>query len=319
MKCAITLNGNIRTFFMPTRENPSMRLCDFFKKNIVDQAKNCDIYICCDITDFYMDDIVYHVGDTIETTNDNGFRVYKNIKFVSSEFARELIISKFNSLFDNIKSIEIVEGNMHEQHINFLKMKNSGYCGIASERLVNQHRKILLLKQKIEESGINYDFVFRTRFDHFFTSPLILSNYKFEENVVYTPGFEGQRDLCYDWYIFGEAKTVLKCMDLYNELDVKKPLFALRCYICGIKFIEENNTCIHGVKLHDVTLASEVQLARFCNERNILIQHSRLHGVVYRYYPESLQQNVRDILSKNLTGINWVDYTPGPKVFYNKL
>jgi hypothetical protein len=319
MKAAVTLNGNIRTFFMPTRENPSMRVCDFFKKNIVDQVANCDIYICCDITDFYLDDIVYHVGDTIETTNNNGFRVYKNIKFVRPEIAKELITSKFKSVFDNIKSIVITEGNMHEGHKNFLKMKTSGHNGIASERLVNQHNKILILKEQIEQSGINYDFVFRSRLDHLFLSPLIMSNYNLSKNIVYTPGFEGNRDLCYDWYIFGEAATVLSCMNLFHELDCEDKLYVMRSKCCPLKFIKENNSCIHGNPPSDVTIASEVQLARMCKEKGIVIQHSRIHGTVYRYYPDSTNKTVQDVLPKDLTGIKWVDYTAGPEVSYGVL
>ena len=319
MKSAVTLNGNIRTFFMPTRENPSMRLCDFFKINIVDQIKDCDIYICCDITDFYMNDAVYHVGDTIETTNDNGFRVYPNIKFVTPEIAKDMISSKFKSVFHNIKSIEFTEKNMHETHKNFLKMKNSEHSGIASERLVNQHNKIFILKQQIETSGINYDFIFRSRLDHLFLSPLILSSYNFEKNIVYTPGFEGDRDLCYDWYIFGEANTVLSCMDLFNELDCDKKLYVIRSNCCPLKFIKDNNSCIHGTKPSDVTIASEVQLARMCREKGIIIHHSRMQGFVYRYLSEALNQKVMDVLPKNLSGIKWVDYTAGPEVFYSTL
>jgi len=266
-----------------------------------------------------MDDIVYHVGDTIETTNNNGFRVYKKIKFVTAEVARQLITSRFKSVFNNIKSIVITEKNIHEDHKNFLKMKTSGHTGIASERLVNQHNKILILKQEIEQSGIEYDFVFRSRLDHLFLTPLILSNYNLSKNIVYTPGFEGNRDLCYDWYIFGEATTVLNCMNLFNELDCDNKLYVIRSNCCPLTFIKENKPCIHGKFPSDVTIASEVQLARMCKESGILIQHSRMQGFVYRYCIDSINQTVKDVLPKGLTGIKWVDYTAGPDVFYAEL
>jgi hypothetical protein len=208
---------------------------------------------------------------------------------------------------------------MHEQHRTFLTMKNSGHTGIATERLVNQHNKIFILKQQIENSGINYDFVFRSRLDHLFLSPLIISNYRIEKNIVYTPGFEGNRDLCYDWYIFGEASTVLTCMNLFNELDSDHKTYVIRTRCCPLQFSTENKKCAHGLNPSDVTVASEVQLARFCKEKNIVIEHSRMHGVVYRYLPESTSQTVRDVLPKNLIGIKWVDYTAGPQVFYNEL
>jgi len=292
---------------MPTRENPGKRVCDFLKDNIVNTYT--DIYICCDISDFYMDGTVYYVGDSIETTNNNGFRVFKNIKFITIETAREMIITRLHQLFDNIKAIEIVEKNTPESHPHFLHMKNCGYHGIAVELLINQHNKIQKLKTLIEASGIKYDFIFRSRFDFVHIDKLLLDRYKIEKNIVYVPGFEGNRDLCHDWYIYGEAETVLKCMNSYNELNFYKPIYAIRCPNCPLQFITDNTKCAHGTPLHDVSLSSETQIARIFRNNNITANRSGMNGVLYRYYPDSMNETVGEILPKDIAGIKIMNYS----------
>jgi hypothetical protein len=238
MKVALALNGNLRTFFMPLRENPNLRICDLFIKNIIEPNKDIDIFICCGITDFFMDGKVFYINNTIETTNNNGFRVYDNIEFIDKETAKQMIHTKLNETLKNIKHIEFTE-DKYEDHPNFLKMKNCGFSGIAVELLVNQHNKILRLKKSIEKSNIKYDCIIRSRFDFMITNPLKLSSYSLQKHMVYTPGFEGNKDLIYDWYCFGTSDTILKCMDLYNHLDFITPLFAVRCHKRGLKFINE--------------------------------------------------------------------------------
>jgi len=312
MKTALALNGNLRTFFMPTRDNPEKRVCDFLKDNIV--STDTDVYVCCDISDFYMDGTVYYVGDIIETTNNNGFRVYKNIKFITIEIAREMIITRLNQLFSNIKVIEIVEKNTPESHPHYLDMKNCGYQGVAVELLINQHNKIQKLKTLIEASGIKYDFIFRTRFDFIHRDKLMLNKYKIEKNIVYVPGYEGNRDLCYDFYIFGEAETVLKCMNLYNELNFYKPIYAIRCPKCPLKFITVNTKCAHGTQLHDVSLSSETQLARIFRNNKIIAEGSKMKGALYRYYPDSITKTALEILPTDISGIKIVDYSASGEI-----
>lgn len=313
MKIALALNGNLRTFFMPLRENPNLRVCDFFIKNIIEPNQDCDIFICCGLTDFFMDGKVFYINNTIETINNNGFRVYNNIEFIDKEIAKIMISKKLNETFKNIKSLIFAEDN-YQKHPNYLKMKNCGFFGVSTELLINQHNKILILKESIEKSNIKYDYIIRSRFD-FILNIKPLSNYNIQKNNVYCNGFEGDRDLIYDWYAFGDSETILKCMDLYNQLDFINPLYVLRCNNCGIKFIKEKNSCIHGITPGDVTLSSETQLARLLKNNNFLATNSHINGFLYRYKSDNTSETLEDVLPKNLKHIKIIDYTATGEVF----
>jgi hypothetical protein len=316
MKTAIALNGNLRSFFMPLPENSQLRVCDFFVKNVIEPNGECDIFICCGLSDFFMDGKVFYINNTIETTNNNGFRVHNNIEFIDKELAKSMISRKLNETFKNIKSLIFIDDN-YEAHPNFLKMKNCGFFGIAPELLINQHDKILKLKESIENSNITYDYIIRSRFDFIIKSKVVLSNYNIKKSIVYCAGFEGDKDLIYDWYAFGNSETILKCMDLYNELDFINPLYALRCNKCGLKFIKEKNTCIHGTNLQDVTLSSETQLARLLKNNNFLAEYSHINGFVYRYNNDS-SETVKDTLPKNLKDVKIIDYTATGEIFISE-
>jgi hypothetical protein len=312
MRIAVALNGNLRTFFMPMHENSDLRVCDLFYKNVIETNDNCDIFICCGLTDFFMDGFVYYTDNTIETTNDNGCRVYNKIKFIDKETAKSMITKKLNETFKNIKEIQFAEDNP-EIHPNFLKMKNCKHYGIAVELLINQHNKIFKLKENIEKTNITYDYIIRSRFDFVILRSLNLSNYNVSNNNIYTPGFEGNKDLVYDWCSFGNSDTMLKCMNLYNELDFIKPTFSLRCNACGLKFKEDNNNCVHGIIPGDVSLSSETQLARLFKNNNFSV-NAGIHGTVYRYMKD-YSQTVKDVLPEGLSGIKVINYTPGDELF----
>jgi hypothetical protein len=92
MKIGIVLHGNLRTFLMPFRENPGLRICDQFVNDIV-RPNNADVFAFTDTKDFFYDGVQYHSAATrrIELQNGNAFRLYDKVDFIDPEKARGII------------------------------------------------------------------------------------------------------------------------------------------------------------------------------------------------------------------------------------
>jgi hypothetical protein len=325
MKTAILLHGNMRTFLMPLRKKPHLRVCDVLIKDIINK-NNVDVFISTNSEDFYYNDSQYwNDKEEIQLTNVNNFRFYKNIKLESHENCSNIIKEELYKLRLNIKNINIInEKNDHTDNDNFNIVKQSNYQGCIPQLLFSQYKKIYNCYEMMEDyenkNNFKYDIVFKARFDcmyDFEKSPNLESlNY---ENCIYVPDFF--QGVVYDWYAFSKRENILEYLKLYKSLGftINKPAYIFENKCCGRNFIygdipediknlpgyktvEFCMNCKKPFQTHytDLTISSEYHVHEILKNINLKrYTEAGFYGDVYRYLDETDDYPLSSIINNN--------------------
>jgi hypothetical protein len=327
MKTAILLHGNMRTFLMPLRESPQIKLYDILIKDIINK-NDVDIFISTDSEDFYYNGSQYWNDEKeIQITNPNNFRFYKNIKLESHENCSNIIKEELQKLPLNIKNINIInEKNDHRNNDNFRIVKESNYRGSIPELLFSQYKKIYDCYKMMEDyenkNNFKYDIVFKTRFDCIFKCKKDFNlESLYYENCIYVPDFS--QSIVYDWYALSKRKYILEYLKLYKNLGftINKPTYGFENKCCGRNIINGNipediknspiypnvKFCVNCKKTFettyfDLTISSEYHIHEILNESEINIKRSTdvgFYGQVYRYLNETDNFLLNNIIDNN--------------------
>lgn len=294
---AIILHGNLRTFFMPLREDRSTCVCDVFYENII-KPNNADIFISTDTSDFYYEGIQYFDETQkkyIKICNNSMF--YKAIDFMEHNRAKKLLTDKLNSMFD-IKCIDIKPYFDISSDSKFIALSNSkSYIpekyanrnkGCIPERIVNQYLKINSaydMLKTYESKNRVYDIVFRGRFDNLYERKKIdLSSFDYASYDIFTPGPGPENRIIYDWAAFGRRQYMGIPLSLYEKLGFTLNNRTYVCHRCGMSTSIDTDNCNCGNKnnYEDISLSSEYHLYRLFKDHNIRYTMG-LNCLPYRY------------------------------------
>ncbi len=262
LKTAVILHGNLRTFLMPLRENPSIRVCDVFYENVL-KPNNSDLFIVTDITDFYCN------------------RIY--------ESAKETITSELKGfLGDSIKEISVLDPIDVTTDQKYIILKHSPDIiperipdrvkGSVPANIVNQYLKIKfaydLLKKYEQANSVHYDIIFRGRFDNYYEHrPLNFTSFDFNTNDIFTPGPGAEHRIVYDWAALGSRKAMDLALNLYDQLGNTLSNRFYICRHCGIDYCGELDlkkcNCNDTNNYIDSSLASEYHLYRLFKDNNL--------------------------------------------------
>lgn len=335
MKIALAIHGNLRTFLMPLRENPSLRLCDIFLQNIIiPNLSNIDIFISTDCNDFYYDDFQYFCDDKkIEITNGNSFRLYPKIKFDSKKNCKDIIYKELNKILPNIKNISINDPENFENDEKTIILKKAiekGRRGAVPTQIVSQYKKLKTLYNDIEnyenKFNVKYDAILKIRFDLLYPhhNPLILNSLDIDEKTIYVPGCQG--NLVYDWLAYGKKEILKKYFNLYDNLGftLEYPCWLVEnCFQCGKTGIYGDMPCNTGwtdkcpncknsgnIWAADITISSEYHIFKLYDLMNVKIKNINYMPLVYRYLDLNTSVNVDDILkNNNMKNVKFVSKT----------
>jgi hypothetical protein len=327
MKTAILLYGNIRTFLMPLRKNPQIKLCDILIKDLINKTE-ADVFISTDSEDFYYDGFQYWNNEKeIQVTHPNNFRFYKNIKLESHENCSNIIKEELNKLPLNIKSINIVnEKKDYANNDNFKIVKESKHRGSIPELLFSQYKKIYNCYKMMEDyeikNNFQYDIVFKTRFDCTYQCKKDFNLESLDyENCIYVPNIEPA--VVYDSYALSKRKNILEYLKLYENLGftINKPAYGFNNKCCGrniiydkipedIKNLPGYNTvefCMNCKKpfptnYFDLTISSEYHIHEILKKNNINVKVSAeagFTGEIYRYLDETDNYLLNNIINDN--------------------
>lgn len=308
MKTAVLYHGNLRTFFMPLRENPRIRVCDLFIEQFI-KKNDVDCFIITDTNDFFIDGTQFFNKD-FEILNKEKNRFSANVKFEEGHTCIKKIEEELQKLKINIVKTKISNKIFNPtEHPNYLKIKNSGYGGSVPESLINQYKKlkdgIELIKKHENENNFKYDNIFKVRFDCIFNffKDFRINNFSF--NSVIVP--DNDSGIIFDWYAFGKREQMIDYCSLYDNLGftINYPSYILKCSNCGHKLrygeipknIKEDKRfpnlnfccqCNHNgeVLYHDTTIASEYHVSEtFISKKISTIMSIKLGfvGFPYRY------------------------------------
>lgn len=336
MKTALCIHGNLRSFLMPLRNDPSSRVCDRIVRNIA-EPNDTDIFAVADTSDFFYDGSQYFPESRrIEIVNCDTFRICDSVKFQNHETSKEIINFKLKLLFGNKLKGSIVEPPADlsgEPKLALLNQyKKDG--GSAPTMMVGQFRKIKmchdLMEAQEKETG-SYDKVIRCRFDLYCDSPMKVSSYDFGSADVYTPGIKGP--LVHDWYAIGQRWAVGRLMCLYDNLGFTMkdgPMLVCECSRCGriikdghAESLEAFRAANQGMRcphcgntdkfwFGDITLAAEHHTFRTMSDAGIRFKDARWSGYPYRYKDSSSgnQADVETVIKNLRLGpVTVVNYT----------
>lgn len=335
MKIAIVIHGNVRTFFMPLREAPEVRLCDIALERVImpNISSSTDVFIATDCNDFYYDGFQYFNQDkVIEIMNANAFRLYPKLKFENNEKCREILEKELRKTIPNIKDMVIENPYDCREDQNYQTLvdinKQRGFDGASPNLLIAQYRKLNTLYEMICKhesiSQSKYDVIIKIRFDNLYPQPnrMDVSNYLINDSVVYAPG--SKEKFVYDWMAFGSRNVMELYLTLYKRLGFTTdyPSWLLehcpRCGISGKDGILSDGKARTGwrdvcpicntkgkIWVADVTLSSEYHLFKTYELANIkVLPINSVYPIVYRY--QDLEQNVpiEKILDHNKHDLN---------------
>jgi len=312
MKIALAIHGNLRTFLMPLRENPSVRVCDVLLKNII-HPNNPDIFICTDNNDFYYNNSVNYTNNLIEISNSDPFRIHHNINFLNKDISENIIRTELNKILSNIKNISILDYYNAEDDEKYNILATSNLKGVSPALLIQQYRKLKILSNMITEYELNnnfkYDIIMKVRFDSMYRdNPLHLQTYDITNNNLFVPGLKG--NLAFDWYAFAKRNIMMDYINLYDKLGftINDPQWINECYACGLPtghkgIVPNDNKCIkcgnnNNYHQADVTLSSEHHIYRHFTENNINIIGANYFVWIYRYLKDN-NISINDILQNN--------------------
>lgn len=319
MKIALILHGNLRTFLMPTRENPQLRVCDIFKNKII-IPNSPDVFIVTEANDFYYDGTQY--CNRLEIANSDGFRIHDKVAYVSNEDARKIIEEQLKrELGERIKDM-VVEDHISDVSSDpkFQKLNNSDAKGCSPALIVKQHKKVQsAYKMMLRNETTPYDLVIKCRFDTMYDSnPLKLREYDYFNVDVYVPGSKGP--IIYDWLAFGRRANMIDYLNLYDWLGwpIDKKAYSVECRKCGNQLMETpaheilNIVCPHcnnsdNVAFNEITSSSEYHIYSMFRERQIKYASSGHHMYIYRYKDTAnndIHQVFRTVDLNNITVVN---------------
>ena len=339
MRIAIVIHGNLRTFLMPLRENPQIKLCDLaLDRVILPNIANADVFVATDCNDFYFEGNQYFIDEKkIEIINSDSFRLYPNIKFASKDQCRNVIKGQLESIIPNIKGMNIEDPfdcTNDPKYAEIMDAFSQGREGAVPVGLIGQYRKLNTLWNMMtdyeKKNGFQYDVILKIRFDNCYTesSPLLLSNYSFSDSSVYVSG--SVAEFVYDWLAFGTRTVMEHYLRLYDRLGFTSniPHWILEncpncCHAYRTMGYDGNITkeqtgwkdecpiCKTNARVWvaDVTLSSEHHLFEIFKEKGIVPLPSRFYSFVYRYLDIGTQITLQDIISKNdLSGVELIDH-----------
>lgn len=299
MKIAIALSGNLRTFFMPTREDPSRRVCDTFLENIV-KPNNADLYFYTDVSDFFHEGSQYFSADRkIEILNGDAFRLYPQLRFISDSLAREIITRELEPFSPWLKSCVIENAYDCSQDPKFQYLNSLNLGGSSPTLLVQQFRK---LQKNYQQIPTKYDLLVKWRFDIYCPTPLMFDNFSFVSTDVYVAGI--YNPVIYDWHAFGRPEAMERIFNLFDHLGE----FAQegRKYLCEVCHQASPSPSCCQPSLPEITLAPEYHLYRLL--QGLRLQNSGYPGHPYRYQLDNQQVPLHQILSSN-PGATLVNHT----------
>ncbi len=333
MKIAIVIHGNLRTFLMPLREAPHIRLCDLTLHNIFYENQNdSDVFIATDCNDFYYNGSQYFCDDKkIEIINSDSFRLFPNIKFESKNNCRQIITTQLLSLIPNIKKLYIedpVDCADDEKCAVLKEAFKQGFHGAPPSQLVAQYKKLKTLGNMVNEyeneNNIKYDVILKIRFDAFYpcNRKLNLKSYSYDDSSVYVPNCEG--NMIYDWIAFGSRNVLMPYLNLYDKIGftTEHPCWLVEhCPKCGkqgfygkipvkMGWHDTCPVCQSSGKIWvgDLTLASEYHVFQMYKMMNVTPKPCNYYPIIYRY--QDLQNNVslENIFKNNeLSGVKFVN------------
>lgn len=317
MRTAIVISGNLRTFLMPTRENPNIRLCDAFIQNIVSQ-NDVDIFVYTDTNDFYYNDTQYYATDKqIEILNNNSYRMYNKIDFISNNDARSIILTELNSLLgSNLKSIHIENPFDVKLDPKYKLLEEANVKGSSPVLLIHQFRKLklayALCKQYEIENNVSYETLVKWRFDISMHGNLKFNNYNYQTHDVYVAGIHPP--IIYDWHAFGNRKGMDLCLSLYDKLG--SFIDEGRVYLCDLCGTHNHTNCsTHGYSsLSEITLAPEYHLFKTFQMNNIKLHNSGYPACPYRYQNMDTTSTVDSIINNLNIDASVVSYTSGTEI-----
>lgn len=313
MKIAIVLCGNLRTFLMPTREEPNLRLCDKFLKDIV-QKNNADIFVLTDTNDFYYNNVQYFPDNRrIEILNNYTYRLHNKIDFIDHLSAQNLIIDQLEIFGDNLKFLHIEEPYDASQDELVKNLKIHDIKGNNPVMLVQQLRKIKLtyelLKRYEKEQEFKYDFILKWRFDNSVNGELDLMSYDYINNDIYVPGVHSP--VIYDWFAFGKRNSMDVYLSLYDKIGTFIP--DGRMYICSkCSYSGDNSHMCPNGELYEITLSMEYHLFKAFQQDKIKICNARYASCPYRYNNNT--ETIDEVMKKLNVDATLVTYKPGIEV-----
>ena len=142
MKKAIALVGNLRTFFMPMRDQSGF----VFQNNLGSVLRNngdADVFILTDTTDFYHEGYMWSSEPEITVVNNAAFNLYENIKIGDRETCRDIITNRIKQIIPNVTQVVVEDPCDVSGYEKTISLQKSGHFG-SSKNYVAQSRKLKL-------------------------------------------------------------------------------------------------------------------------------------------------------------------------------
>lgn len=300
MKTAVIVCGNLRTFLMPLRENPSLRVCDIFMRNIV-LPNNADVFALTDTTSFYYDGTEYFSTKNIDVYHGEAFRIHDKVALIDEKTAEDIIRKELTAIVgQRLKMLTIASAIEVNEDAKFKILKSIDAGGASPTMMVQQYLK---LKRGYESmanyehaNGLRYDAIIKCRFDNMYAGhPLNIGNYSYSNKELYCPGIKAPMVL--DWYAFGLRDVMSHYMTLYDQLGTIIPqgrMFIHECTRCGVSVEHGENgnyggTACPGCRRSDsicssdIALSSEHHIYRMCERNGFQPRGAGYYVYVYRF------------------------------------
>lgn len=293
MKAAVLLHGNLRTFFMPSRENGT-RLCDMAVRNIVG-PNNADVFIITETRDYFFDNKQwFHEEDrqNIEKNDKISYDVafYDNIDFTRHDKAKSMLEQEIGKVFEeSLKGIEIRNVIDISSDPKYVLLSTSGSDGYPPILSVNQYIKLkaawrLMLAYE-EKNSCRYDIIFRGRLDNMYDTTIKFEAYDYSLTDIFVPG--AIKDLfIYDWAALGTRMAMELSTNMYDHLGytLSNRLYRCACNKCRTVTCGPRAVCPCGGEMtyDEMTLAIEYHLMRMFKDRGIRFR-VQLPVSPYRY------------------------------------
>lgn len=300
MKTAIVFSGNTRTFFMPLRENPNIRVCDVLMSNVVIPT-DADVFVSTDTENFYLDGVQHFYTNnvnaptkTIETYNFDQMRFYNNITFIEPEEAKSLLIPRFQSFFGSrLKSLIVETPYDSTKDKNYEFLKQNMCAGSIPEFIINQTWKSKLAYESIceyEKTNGVYDVIIKLRFDNLILPTVSYSNYDFSNVDLYVPNINGP--VYFDWTAFGNRRAMGLYLSLYHRLGFTK---------------ESGEAWLNGNE--NVTMSLEHHVCELVHRENLRCSIAPNQTHIYRYNDSNQPLNLELLKNMNLGDVSLKSYT----------
>lgn len=333
MKIALVLYGNLRTFFMKTRES-NFRVCDIIMQNII-EPNNPDIFINTDTYDFFYNDAQYFCSNQINLVNNDGFRLYPNVKFIEPNEAKNIIDKELRNFLGNKIKYMIIndyQDNYLDGDPKYELLKDKIGWGPCPTLLVGQYKKLYKgweIMNNYEKNNGEYDLIIKCRFDAGFNQGQrwFLSSFDYQNCDVYVPCI--RRCMVDDWCAFGNRKGMTPYLKLYEELGFthSNPTYIIECNRDGsINYFgpepdkHMQDPCQHCGKHElrapaNITLSSEHHIYALFEKLGIRYKISGHFAYVYRYRDTSFSKPAglvikEDLKLKNITLFNHTPNDP---------